>query len=164
MFVSFCCLRERLKKKKCLTLAAFFLHLENPSLPACYPLTRKAECPSDLDGKEPACNAGDPGLDPWVRKIPWRREWQPSPVFLPGKSNEWKSLAGPNLWDCKESDMTEQLTHSLKAECIYLPQRYAATKGRARVHPCSIDSQTQALCTLSGLFLQPSSPEAIDRV
>ena len=33
--------------------------MENPSLPACYPLTRKAECPSDLDGKEPACNAAD---------------------------------------------------------------------------------------------------------
>ena len=108
--------------------------------------------------KNSPANSGDMSL------IPWRREWQPSPVFLPGKSNEWKSLAGPNLWDCKESDMTEQLTHSLKAECIYLPQRYAATKGRARVHPCSIDSQTQALCTLSGLFLQPSSPEAIDRV
>ena len=30
-----------------------------------------------------ACNAGD--TDPWVRKIPWRRKWQPTPVFLPGK-------------------------------------------------------------------------------
>ena len=32
-------------------------------------------------------NAGDmrPGFDPWVRKAPWRREWQPTPVFLPGK-------------------------------------------------------------------------------
>ena len=37
------------------------------------------------DGKEPACNAGDPGFDPWVRKIPWRREWLPTPVFLPGE-------------------------------------------------------------------------------
>jgi len=41
-----------------------------------------------LDGKEPTCNAGDPGFDPWVRKIPLRREWLPTPVFLgfPGGS------------------------------------------------------------------------------
>ena len=32
--------------------------------------------------------------DPWVRKIPWRREWQPTPVFLPGRSHGLKSLAG----------------------------------------------------------------------
>ena len=37
-------------------------------------------------GKESACNAGDMGLVPWVRKIPWRRAWQPTPVFLPGES------------------------------------------------------------------------------
>ena len=33
-------------------------------------------------------------LDPWVRKIPWRRKSQPTPVFLPGKSQGWRSLAG----------------------------------------------------------------------
>ena len=40
-------------------------------------------------GKESACNAGDAGeggFDPWVRKIPWRRARQPTPVFLPGES------------------------------------------------------------------------------
>ena len=41
------------------------------------------------------------GFDPWVRKIPWRRAWQPTPVFLPGKSHGQGSLAG------KESGMTE---------------------------------------------------------
>ena len=35
-----------------------------------------------------------PGLDPWVRKIPWRRKWQLIPVFLPGESLGWRSLAG----------------------------------------------------------------------
>ena len=34
------------------------------------------------------------GFDPWVRKIPWRRKWQPTPVFLPGKSHGQRSLAG----------------------------------------------------------------------
>ena len=48
----------------------------------------------------------------WVGKIPWRREWQPTPVFLPGKFHGQRSLAGYSPWCCKESDMTEQLTHT----------------------------------------------------
>ena len=35
------------------------------------------------DGKESACNAGDCGFDSWVGKIPWRKAWQTTPVFLP---------------------------------------------------------------------------------
>ena len=44
--------------------------------------------------EESACSAGDPGggLDPWVRKTPWRRAWQPTPVFLPGEPHGLKSL------------------------------------------------------------------------
>ena len=49
-----------------------------------------------------------PGFDPWVRKIPWRRKWQPAPVFLPGKSHGQRSLAGYSPWGHKESDTTEQ--------------------------------------------------------
>ena len=33
-------------------------------------------------------------FDPWVRKIPWRRRWLPTPVFLPGESHGQRSLAG----------------------------------------------------------------------
>ena len=51
-------------------------------------------------------------FDPWVRKIPWRREWQPTPVFLPGESHGQRSLAGYSPWGRKESEMTEQ-THVL---------------------------------------------------
>ena len=42
-----------------------------------------------LSGKESAWNVRDErhGFDPWSRKIPWRREWQPIPVFLPGESH-----------------------------------------------------------------------------
>ena len=54
-------------------------------------------------------------FDPWVRKIPWRRAWQPTPVFLPGESNGQRRLAGCSPWGCKESDTTEQLTLSLSA-------------------------------------------------
>ena len=53
-----------------------------------------------------------PGFDPWVRKILWRRPWQPTPVFLLGESHGLRSLAGYSPWDCEESDTTEQLTLS----------------------------------------------------
>ena len=49
-------------------------------------------------------------FNPWVRKIPWRREWQSIPEFLPGEFHGQKSLVGYNPWGHKESDMTEQLT------------------------------------------------------
>ena len=51
-----------------------------------------------------------PGFNPWVGTIPWRREWLPTPIFLPREFHGQKSLAGYSLWGCKESDMTEQLT------------------------------------------------------
>ena len=41
-----------------------------------------------------------PGFDPWVGKNPWRRAWQPTPVFLPGES--WTEEAGGLPWGCKE--------------------------------------------------------------
>ena len=50
-----------------------------------------------------------PRFDPWVGKIPWRREWKPTPVFLPGEFHGQRSLVGYSPWDCKESDTTEQL-------------------------------------------------------
>ena len=48
-------------------------------------------------------------FDPWVSKIPWRREWQPIPVFLPRESHGQRSLACCSPWGRKESDATEQL-------------------------------------------------------
>ena len=45
-----------------------------------------------------------PGFNSWVGKIPWRREWQPTPVFLPGKSHGQRSLAIYSPWGCKELD------------------------------------------------------------
>ena len=63
---------------------------------------------------ESTCNAGDLGLIPELGNTPWRRKWQPTPVFLPGKSHGWSSLAGYSPWGCKELDMTEQLTHKDK--------------------------------------------------
>ena len=59
--------------------------------------------PGGSDYEESACNV----LDPWVGKILWRREWQPIPVFLPGKFHGQRSLAGYSPWDRKELDTTE---------------------------------------------------------
>ena len=42
-----------------------------------------------------------PRLDPWVEKIPWRRKWQPTPVFLSWESHEQRSLAGYSPWSCR---------------------------------------------------------------
>ena len=49
-------------------------------------------------------------FNPWVRKTPWRRKWQPTRVFLPGKSHVQKSLEGYSSWGCK------RVTHNLTAE------------------------------------------------
>ena len=55
------------------------------------------------------------GFNPWCGKILWRRAWQPTPVFLLGKSHGQRSLAGYSTWGRKELDMTEATDHT----CIY---------------------------------------------
>ena len=49
------------------------------------------------------------GVNPWVGKIPWRRKWQPTPVFVPGESHGQRSLVGYSPRGRKESDTTERL-------------------------------------------------------
>ena len=65
-----------------------------------------------LNDKESTCQCRRHGFDPWIRKVCWRRKWQPTPVFLPGKSHRQKSLAGYSPWGRKESDTTEQLNNN----------------------------------------------------
>ena len=62
--------------------------------------------------KESACQCKRRRFDPWIRKILWRRAWQPTPVFLPGKSYGQRSLAGYSPWGRKELDTTEATYHS----------------------------------------------------
>ena len=53
--------------------------------------------PGDTSNKKSACQnrrCKRPGFKPWVRKIPWTRKWQPTPVFLPGESYGRRSLVG----------------------------------------------------------------------
>ena len=54
----------------------------------------------------------DEGLIPRSGRFPWRRVWQPSPVFLPGESRDQRSLVGYSPWGLKELDTTEATWHS----------------------------------------------------
>ena len=59
--------------------------------------------------KNPSANARDTRheFDPWVGKIPWRREWQPTPVFLAGEFHGQRRRVSYSPWGHKESDTTE---------------------------------------------------------
>ena len=66
--------------------------------------------PGGASGKEPACQRRRfkrHGFDPWVGKIPWRRAWPFTPVFLPGESHGQKSLVGYSPEGHTVSDMAE---------------------------------------------------------
>ena len=60
----------------------------------------------------------DTHVDPWVGKIPWRRAWLPTPVFLPAEFHGQRSLAGYSPWGPRESDTAERLTLSLLL-CVF---------------------------------------------
>ena len=63
-----------------------------------------------LVAEEPACRFRRPErdrFDPWVRKIPWRRAWQPTPVFLLGGPSVQRSMVGYSAWGHTELDTTE---------------------------------------------------------
>ena len=66
-----------------------------------------------------------PGFNPWVRKISWRRKWQPTPVFFPGESHGLRSLPGYSAKGRKELDMTERLNMNddLNVNCLTLAKR-----------------------------------------
>ena len=66
--------------------------------------------PGDACGIKPTCQCRRHKrcrFDPSVQKIPWRRKWQPTPVFLPGESHGQTRPAVYSPWSHKESDMTE---------------------------------------------------------
>ena len=61
-----------------------------------------------------------PRFDPWVGKIPWGREWLPTPVFLPGEFHGERSLVSHSPWGHTKSDMTEQQTSFISFEMLSL--------------------------------------------
>ena len=114
--------------------------------------------------KESARNAAGPRFNPWVRKIPWRWEWQPAPVFLPGESYGQRSLEGYSPWGLKESDTTEQLHFHFQTRSRFL-------RKNSRVHfvyfnfyiylpiyhlQCSPSHHVELNECLSGMIFLPS--------
>ena len=71
-----------------------------------------------ISGKESTCQCRRHRFDPWVRNIPWKRKWQPTPVFLHGKFHGQRSLAGYSPQSHKESNMIEHAC--VNVQYIYL--------------------------------------------
>ena len=67
--------------------------------------------PSGISGKEPTFQCRRSRFGPWARKIPWRRAWQPTPVFLLGKSHGQRFLVSYGPWGQKGLDMTKVTEH-----------------------------------------------------
>ena len=118
-----------------------------------------ARFPGSSDGKESACNAGYLGRkDSWVGKIPWRRAWQPTPVFLLGEFHGQRSLAGYSPWSRKDSDTTGQLTVSLSLSLL----RFLSLKD-SRYHysspqsPPGLRLTVSPFCLLTAFFSLSSS-------
>ena len=63
--------------------------------------------PGGSEAKKICLPCRRPRFNSWVRKIPRRRKWQHTPLFLPGKFHGHRSLAGYSPWGCTELDMTE---------------------------------------------------------
>ena len=63
------------------------------------------------------------GWDPWIGKIPWRKKWQLTPVFLPGESHGQRSQTDYGPWDSKESDMTEHTHTTIRSHMHSLTEK-----------------------------------------
>ena len=66
------------------------------------------------------------GFDPWVGKIPWRRKWEPTLVFLPRESHGQGSLMGYCPWGCKELETTQQINNNRFIEYHVVSKHHVA--------------------------------------
>ena len=90
--------------------------------------TTRDGLPLWLSGKESACQCRRHRFDSWVRKIPWRRKWQPTPIFLPGKPMDrgawWATVHGvakSHDWATKQKPTMEKPSLCLRERKILLP-------------------------------------------
>ena len=105
--------------------------------------------------KEPACQLRRHKrhrFTPWVRKVPWRRAWQPTPVFLPGDSHGQRSLEGCSPWGRRELGTMERLSSS---RTIQWPSAWR----QGTLVLCV--QTTQQLCTLRPPQVSASPTEAL---
>ena len=104
-------------------------------------------------GKESACQCKRLRrleFDPWVRKTPWRKKWQPTPVFLPEKSHGQRSPVRHSPQDCKESGTTEQLSACMRGHTHTHTHTILAWGGAGQsVRDVSSEKSCEAVFTLS---------------
>ena len=106
------------------------------------------------------------GFDPWVRKIPWRRKWQPAPAFLPGESHGQWSLVGYSPWGCRRvwHDFIHMYAH------IIWEGAEPVSEGGVGAHPPRVGDWRLRLClapqrvllsplTAQGLGTRETSPQ-----
>ena len=118
--------------------------------------------PGGTRGKEPTYQCRrhkSHRFHPWVRKIPWRWKWLPTPVFLPGESHRQRSLAGYSPWGQKESDRTEATdTHMEEGAEVWKCQAHPESS-LAQPKPCQqahADTDREHLITEQ--LLGPGTP------
>ena len=144
--------REQLLVRFCKEPNTITLNLQGSFIPWEFTTSIKTKgFPGGSDGKESACNAGDPGSIPGLGRFPWRREWQPTPVFLPGKSHGQKSLVGYSSWGCKELDRTEQLTQSTNSVVLTI----CYSSNRKPIHRWTQSIYCWCIVDLSRVHEQP---------
>ena len=84
--------------------------------------------PRWLSGKESTCQCRShrrPGFDPWVRKIPWRRKWLCTPVFLPGKFHGQRECGGPQFIG------SQRTGHNWATECTHTFSALVTSQGNS---------------------------------
>ena len=91
--------------------------------------------PRWYSGNESTCQCRRCQFDPWVGKIPWRRKWQPTPVFLPGKFYGHRRLMGYSPWGGKELKMTEHA-------CLLPTDKWIQAVQTHVVQGCSMNQNT----------------------
>ena len=142
--------------------------LTDPSIEPESPALQLDYLPAELPGKPPVGASGKESACQcrrhkgcrfylWVGRILWRRKWQPTPVFLPGKFHGQRSLAIYSPWTCRESDTTEH-TH-MHAHTHTRTHTHTHTHTHTRTQPVVYKCFTCLLCLV---VLPPIKKESHD--
>ena len=108
-------------------------------------------------GKESTCQCKKQGSNPWIRKIPWRRAWLPSPVFLPGESHGQRSLAGYSPRGRKESDTTEANERTHRSWLSFMESEIMSFRQQRKPLPPLRDKNHRPAFLLSPFSLRAGS-------
>ena len=108
-------------------------------------------------GKESICQCKTHGFHPWVGKIPWRRKWQPTPVFLLRESHGQRSLVTYSPWGRKELGMTERVTHTHKQK----PGEKLSSELRFHSWKQQMEGFHQVCLFCSCVFPHPDMPQSL---